>query len=167
MRVRLTPRRSATIPLPTRPTMEDRPETPRIEAAAMLPTPRSMAWETRWKIGPECAAQHAKCVSAMAQMGHDARICPTGDETLARPLAQPGAGAAVGDGLRKSAQGITISQARSPRTTKALRQSSSLMSQRESGDSAMMPSPLPADTMAAAMPRRSSNHRIARTVRGT
>ena len=93
MSVRLTPKRSATIPLPTRPTMEDRPETPRIEAAAMLPTPWSVAWETRWKIGPECAAQHAKCVSAMAQMGHDTRICPNGTVTIAGPLAQPEAAA--------------------------------------------------------------------------
>ena len=68
--VSFAPQRSATIPVATRPRMEERPEAPSKLAAAIAPTPWSIACDTIWKIGPECAAQHPKCVSAMAQNGH-------------------------------------------------------------------------------------------------
>ena len=35
-----------------------------------------MAWVTRWKIGPEWAAQHAKCVNAIAQNGPLRKMAP-------------------------------------------------------------------------------------------
>ena len=63
--------------------------------------------------------------------------------------------------------GITISQARSPSISRAVRQSSVLTSQRASGESRRMPAPLPAETTAAAIPRRWPNHLMASTVRGT
>ena len=52
-------------------------------------------------------------------------------------------------------------------TTKAVRQSKESMSQRDRGERARVPSPLPEDTMAVAMPRRVSNQRITVTVSGT
>src|SRR5213083_2888712 len=67
MSVGLAPKRSASSPPPTRPAIEARPEMPNTVAAAMTATPWSVACVTMWKIGPECAAQHAKWVSAMAQ----------------------------------------------------------------------------------------------------
>jgi hypothetical protein len=60
-----------------------------------------------------------------------------------------------------------MSQAMSPRTTNAVRHSYSLMSQRDSGDSARMPKPLPAEATAEAMPRLPGNHFTAMTVSGT
>ena len=43
------------------------PESPSIEAAAILVTPRSIACATMWKIGPECAAQQPKWMRATPQ----------------------------------------------------------------------------------------------------
>ena len=76
IRVGLAPMRSATMPVPTRPKMDEKPESPRIPAAAILDTPWSMACVTRWKIGPACAAQQPKWVSAIAQNGQ-VRIAPS------------------------------------------------------------------------------------------
>ena len=50
-----------------RPAIEESPETPRTVAAIIGVTPWSIAWVTMWKIGPACAAQQAKWVSAIAQ----------------------------------------------------------------------------------------------------
>src|SRR5919204_1078239 len=128
--VRLAPNWSATRPVATRPKIDENPDTPSIVAAAMAGTPRSMACETMWKIGPECAAQHAKWVMPMAQTGQAVKIersvfaMPATD----RALSEPGAL------RRRSAEGITMSQARSPRIKSAVRQSNWLMSHRESGD---------------------------------
>src|SRR5437773_2353027 len=66
-RVRLAPKRSARRPEPIRPAIDESPETPRTVAATMGMTPWLIACVTMWKIGPECAAQQAKCVSAIAQ----------------------------------------------------------------------------------------------------
>src|SRR2546426_315269 len=67
MSVGLAPNRSAIRPQAIRPAIDERPETPRTVAASIAATPWSIAWVTMWKIGPACAAQQAKCVSAIAQ----------------------------------------------------------------------------------------------------
>src|SRR5437879_10841911 len=100
-----------------------------------------MAWETMWKMGPECAAQQAKWVSPMAHTGHARKIEAPALGTLERPAREAPAprfptGAAVsGAFLSKNAEGITTSQARSPRSSNAVRQSNWSISQRASGDS--------------------------------
>ena len=71
--VGFAPARSATTPVMTRPKMEASPEAPRMLAAAILATPWSMAWLTRWNSGPECAAQQQRFVKAMAQNGQTCR----------------------------------------------------------------------------------------------
>ena len=62
---------------------------------------------------------------------------------------------------------MITSQARSPRTTNAVRQSYWSISHRASGDRVRIPKPLPAETTAAAIARRSSNHLMAVTASGT
>src|SRR5438132_14259966 len=66
-RVRLAPKRSARRPEPIRPAIDESPETPRTVAATMGMTPWSIACVTMRKIGHECAANLAKCVSEIAQ----------------------------------------------------------------------------------------------------
>ena len=123
-----------------------------------------MAWETMWKIGPECAAQHPKWVNTMAQKGQRAKTLraragrPAQAEAWVRPPARS---------LRSKAAGMTTSAESSASTTKAVRQSKESMSHRDRGERARVPSPLPEDTMAVAMPRRVSNQRITVTVKGT
>src|SRR5262245_54647384 len=107
--VRLLPRRSDTMPAPTRPTIGERTDAPRMDAATMLGTPWSIAWEGRWKSGPECAAQHAKLVSAIAQMGQAPSTDPIDGAAAGRP---PARGAGTGAGRSRTAQGITMSHAR-------------------------------------------------------
>src|SRR5437870_5497827 len=63
---RLAPTRSATSPQMILPLSEARPAALSTVAAAIAGTPWSIAWVTMWKIGPECAAQHAKYVNAIA-----------------------------------------------------------------------------------------------------
>src|SRR3990167_2121326 len=50
--VGLAPTRSATIPVPIRPKMEESPEAPRMPAAAILVIPWAVAWGAMWKGGP-------------------------------------------------------------------------------------------------------------------
>src|SRR5262245_24919292 len=119
-------------------------------------------------MGPECAAQQAKWVIAIAHTGQartrDAPPSGRGRAITTNLVGLPGA---VGALLSSRAAGITRSQARSPRMSNAVRQSYWLMSQRESGERARIPKPFPADTMAAARPRRPTNHLTASTVSGT
>src|SRR5262249_7603765 len=64
--MRLAPMRSARRPQMTRPLSEPMPARLNTVAAAIALTPWSMTLDAMWKIGPECAAQHAKGVSAIA-----------------------------------------------------------------------------------------------------
>ena len=123
-----------------------------------------MAWETMWKIGPECAAQHPKWVNTMAQKGHRVKTLRSFD---ARPTQAEARVTPAARSLRSKAAGMTTRAESSASTTKAVRQSKESMSQRDRGERARVPSPLPEDTTAAAMPRRVSNHRITVTVSGT
>ena len=107
------------------PLSEARPATLNTVAAAMAGTPRSIAWVTMWKIGPECAAQHAKWVSAMAANCGVRSACAT---VSSRPSARgrasrPAADAGAGGSRTSSAAGMMTSHARSPSTSMAMRQS--------------------------------------------
>jgi hypothetical protein len=77
-----------------------------------------------WKIGPACAAQHAKCVSEMAQNCGARRTCIVSKSRWGA-AAPPSATAPMSAGafLMRSATGIVTSHARSPRTIIATRQS--------------------------------------------
>jgi hypothetical protein len=65
-----------------------------------------------------------------------------------------------------SATGTTISQARSPMTSRAMRQSQAVVRARASGATARMPTPMPDETSATASPRRAVNHLVAVEVSG-
>src|SRR6266851_2950235 len=93
-RVRLAPTRSAISPQTILPPSEARPATLSTVTAAIAVIPRSIAWVTMWKIGPEWAAQQAKYASAMAANWGVRRACPT---VSSRPSAPriPGAPAAT------------------------------------------------------------------------
>jgi hypothetical protein len=77
-----------------------------------------------WKIGPAWAAQQAKCVSAIAQ-NCGARSTSRVEKSRCRVAVPPSATAPMSAGafLMRSATGITTSQARSPSTIIATRQS--------------------------------------------
>ncbi len=93
-------------------------------AAAIAGTPRSIAWVTMWKIGPEWAAQHAKCVSAMAANWGVRTTCPIVRSGPAAAAAAGVAAAADAGGLRtRKAAGRITSHTRSPMTHIAVRQS--------------------------------------------
>src|SRR5262245_23855612 len=101
--------------------MDERPDMPSNAAAGMLATPLSIACETMWKIGPEWAAQHAKCVMPMAHTGHARMMeappfaatgCPSGTPIVGMLSARLVARGAL---RRRHAVGITMIHARSPR----------------------------------------------------
>ena len=120
-----------------------------------------------WKIGPECAAQHAKWVSAIIQNCGVASTSPAEYVWLAAGAAPPSAAAPRSAGSRISrATGMITSHARSPRTISAMRQSAQLVSARASGATIRIPKPMPADTSATARPRRAVNHLVAVEVSG-
>jgi hypothetical protein len=58
--------RSAMSPQMILPPSDARPATLSTVVAAITGTPWSIACVTMWKIGPECVAQHAKNVNAIA-----------------------------------------------------------------------------------------------------
>jgi hypothetical protein len=119
-----------------------------------------MAWVTMWKIGPECATQHAKCVSAINQNCGERQI--SGSGTL-RSVTPP---VATGAFLIRSARGMITIQTTSPSTSMATRQSYPLMSQRVKGAMTKVPTPVPADTRATARPRRAVNQCVVVVVSG-
>ena len=129
--------------------------------------PWSVAWVTMWKIGPEWAAQQAKWVTAMAQNCGAASTSRV-EYSRPAPAAPPMAPAPTSPGCSRmiSATGTMMSQARSPRTSRATRQSHALVSARASGAMARMPTPMPEDTRATASPRRAVNHLVAVEVSG-
>src|ERR1700681_824013 len=89
--VRFAPTRSATSPQTILPLSEARAATLSTVVAAITVMPWSIAWVTMWKIGPECAAQHAKWVSAMAANCGVRTTCPI---VRSGPAAARGAGGA-------------------------------------------------------------------------
>ena len=147
--------------------MDENPETPSAVAATIGVSPWSVACVTMWKIGPECAAQHAKCVNAIIQNCGVASTSPAEYAWPPAGAAPPSAAAPRSAGSRISrATGMITSHARSPRTSSAMRQSAQLVSARASGAITRMPMPIPADTSATASPRRAVNHLVAVEVNG-
>src|SRR2546427_344558 len=145
MSVGLAPNRSAIRPQPIRPAIDESPETPRTVAASIAGTPWSIAWVTMWKIGPACAAQQAKCVRAIAQNCGARRTWPV-EKSRWGAAVPPSATAPISAGAFRisSATGIVTSQARSPSTSIATRQSNAEVSQRASGEITSIPAPPPA-----------------------
>ncbi len=122
--MRLAPTRSARSPQITRPLSEARPAALSTVAAAIADTPWSIALVTMWKIGPECAAQHAKWVSAMAaNCGVRSASATVNSRAATAPGGEPPPGAAAGGWRTSRAAGMSRSHARSPMTSIATRQS--------------------------------------------
>ena len=152
------------------------PERPSIDAAAIFVTPRSMAWATMWKIGPECAAQHPKWTSATPQNA--------GWRSTAAAVRSPPAGAGRGPTgwssapypwrprssgrltRYRSATPPTI-HVRPPNAAKVARQPSAVMRARAVGGTTRIPRPMPLEMMPMARPRRAANQRVAVADRGT
>ena len=164
---RFAPTRSATRPQLILPPSEARPAALSTVAAAMAGTPWSIAWVTMWKIGPECAAQHAKYVKAMAANCGVRSACAA---VSARPAVPADVSARrpspPGGSRTNSAAGTMMSHASSPITSIAVRQSKVVMSQRASGAVVVEPSPSPAETSATARLRRCVNQRVVVAVIG-
>src|SRR3989442_1282308 len=85
------------------------------------------------------------------------------EKSRCRVAAPPSATAPMSAGafLTRSATGMTTSQARSPSTIIATRQSYAEVIQRVSGESRNMPAPPPAEMMPSARPRLLVNHFVA------
>ena len=105
--MRFAPIRSARNPQTILPLSEPTPARLNTVAAAIAPTPWSMALATMWKMGPECAAQQAKKVSAAGPAD------PAGTST----------GRTAGGSRRSRAAGRMTTHASSPITSMAVRQS--------------------------------------------
>src|SRR5918999_5987197 len=112
-----------------------------------------------WKIGPECAAQHAKCVKAMAANCGVRSACPTVSDPPSA-LCDATAAAASGGLRTRNAAGMMTSHTRSPSTSIAVRQSYALISHRASGAMNVEPKLSPAETSATARVRLRVNHRV-------
>ena len=77
-----------------------------------------------WKIGPECAAQQAKCASASVMNCGVLNACAAVHCTSGAPAASAVAGAAAcGAGRTSSEAGINSASATMPITSIAVRQS--------------------------------------------
>jgi hypothetical protein len=106
-----------------RPPTEARPATPITVAAAIGVTPHSMASVTIWKIGPECATQHAKWVSAMAANCGERSACATLYSGSAAPLAKAPPADGTGGRRTNKPAGTINTQALTPSRKSAVRQS--------------------------------------------
>src|SRR6266513_2257092 len=94
--------------------------------AAIAGMPQIMAWLTMWKIGPECAAQQPKNVSASTMNWGERNACATDRPAPgSAALVDPGAPelAVSGGCLTNSAAGISSVQATMPIVIMAVRQS--------------------------------------------
>jgi hypothetical protein len=77
-----------------------------------------------WKMGPECAAQHAKYASAMAANCGDSSACAAVNSRPSEPAAAAMAAVTGRGGSRTSnAAGTITTSASSPNTNMAVRQS--------------------------------------------
>src|SRR5712692_9447067 len=114
-----------------------------------------------WKIGPECAAQHAKNVSAMAANCGGRSACATVSSRPSAPaVAAAAAPAGRAGGFRTSnADGMMTSHARSPSTSMAKRQCKLVMSRRARGAAVAEPRLNPTETSATARLRCCVNQR--------
>src|SRR4051812_21028087 len=113
-----------------------------------------MAYVTVWKIGPACAAQQAKKVSARTMKGNEtnaSRSLMDFSGTAASVVPPP---AAACGGLRtNSAAGTSVAHTSTAMTACAARQSICVMSQAANGDMVIGATPTPTDTSETASPR--------------
>src|SRR5580704_12407510 len=123
-----------------------------------------------WKIGPECAAQHAKFAIARLQNTGVFSACRTVIPAVAAPAT---GGAAVdptstaGAGRSSKAAGRMTAQAIKPSVSMAKRQSWVTISQRASGAITVVPSARPAETRETARLRWRVNQLLVAAVSGT
>ena len=105
-----------------------------------------------WKIGPACAAQQAKKVSARTMNGAETNALR---RVMGGPSAVPCSAAAVAAGGRrtKSAAGTSVTQTSTARTSCALRQSICVISHAANGDMVIGATPTPTETSETARPR--------------
>src|SRR5262249_48008791 len=122
-----------------------------------------------WKIGPECAAQQAKKVSASTRNCGDRRACAA-DMPLSAvtPDLTPGLAIVAVEGARRtnSAAGSNNDQARMPMRSMAVRQSWVQINSRANGEMVMGATPMPAETSETARLRFSANHAVAAAITG-
>src|SRR6185295_8869761 len=124
-----------------------------------------MAYVTVWKIGPACAAQQAKKVSARTMNGADTNaslrlICGPSLAPSCDPLG-------IAGGLRtNSASGTSVAHTTTARTTCAARQSICVMSQAAKGDIVIGATPPQTDTRDTARPRCSVIHPLTAAIIG-
>ena len=124
-----------------------------------------------WKIGPECAAQQAKWVSASATKAKVRKACAAVIDGMASAArsgcsGMPGAGIA-GGGLRISiATGTSSATATMPTVSMAVRQSYAVISQRTKGAMISDCIPMPAETSDTARLRCRSNQAEAIVISG-
>ena len=151
------------------------PERPSIEAAAIFVTPRSMAWATMWKIGPEWAMQQPKWTRATPRRrGSGARprgSCRRSTASSARRAARP-IPRTVGDPVLGPIH--EIPDGHGPDDPGEAAEQGEGRPPPERGDQAAGrgrhdedPSPMPLERMPMARPRRAENQRVAVAESGT
>src|SRR2546429_7450415 len=118
-------------------------------------------------MGPECAAQQAKKVSASTMNGVERKASAT-------PMRGPATGAPAGAASAawpgacrtKKDTGTSKIQTRMPIVSCAVRQSLRETSHAANGDTVMGATPRPADTSDTARPRWRSNHDVTAAIMG-
>src|SRR5215472_12725750 len=121
-----------------------------------------------WKIGPECAAQQPKKVSARTTNCGERSACDTVPAVPGATLrADSGPTAATTGGWRTSnAAGISRIQAMMPIVIMAVRQSYVEINHRANGETVIGATPIPAETNETARLRLLSNHIVAAAIIG-
>src|SRR5687767_4266425 len=117
-----------------------------------------------WKMGPECAAQHAKNVSASTTNCGERSASATPPKGPS--AAAPAASAVRGAGRTKNAAGTSSAHARTAMVSCALRQSVQDTSQAANGESVNGATPIPTETSETARLRWRSNHDITAEIIG-
>ena len=104
-----------------------------------------------WKIGPECAAQQAKCAPASAMNCGVRNACAAVHSVCGASLLSAAASSALfGAGRTRKLAGISSAQAAMPITSIAVRQSYAVISALADGAIVTGATPMPADTSATA-----------------
>src|SRR6185503_20559162 len=107
-----------------------------------------------WKIGPACAAQQAKKVSASTMNGAETNASRTVMEGSRLATSPPRPVVALGGGRRaKKAAGTSVAHTSTAMTSCAARQSICVMSHAAKGDIVIGATPTPTETSETARPR--------------
>src|SRR5688500_3889513 len=120
-----------------------------------------------WKMGPECAAQHAKKVNPRIRKCFEVIASLTFMPAGAVPTGAPaGAGGAVGGRLTKKDAGTSSAHAIKPMINMTVRQSVRSSSHVASGEMVTGATPTPAETSDTARLRRVSNQPVTAAIIG-